>query len=69
MPTRSPLLPIKYDAGLSNPFGTVAALEVPQLFAKDGETSLEARQREDPELLQVINFLENGALPEDGKRA
>ena len=37
--------------------------------AKGGDDSLKERQRKDPELLQVILYLESGVLPADDKRA
>ena len=57
------------QANQSNVFGIVSAISVPQFPAKDGETDLSIRQREDPELLEVITFLVEGTLPKDEKKA
>lgn len=37
--------------------------------AKGGDSSLGERQRKDPELLHIIQYLESGVLPEDERRA
>ncbi len=50
-------------------FGIVFALCVPQVSAKDGEPDLGTRQRDDPELRQVIDFVLEGTLPGDEKKA
>lgn len=60
-------------------FGIASTLSTAlQLPAKDGEVSevseesqesLEMRQREDPELKHVIDFLTDGTLPEDRRLA
>ncbi len=49
--------------------GIVSALCVPQVFAKDREPDLGARQRADHELRQIIDFVADGTLPEEEKRA
>ena len=47
----------------------VAAIAGPQATPQGGEGGLEARQREDSELGEIIRYLETGALPVDEKRA
>ena len=47
----------------------LATVQVGEQSAKGGDDSLKERQRKDPELLQVILYLEGGVLPADDKRA
>ena len=47
----------------------MATVQTGQQSTKGGGDSLEERQRKDPELLQVILYLEDDVLPEDEKRA
>ena len=35
----------------------------------DGMSNLRAQQREDPQLLALFQYIEDGVLPEDGKQA
>ncbi len=57
------------ERGISRPFGIVAATSVPLPSAKSGEATLETRQRQDPELQPIMDFLEDGVLPEEEKQA
>lgn len=65
--SRFPLQSMAKDS--PHPFGIVAATSVPQVPAKRGDISLGKRQREDPELLAIINYVETDVLPEDEKKA
>ena len=47
----------------------VAAIETPPEMPKSGEDSLRARQKNDPELKQIIDYLEKGSLPEQQQKA
>jgi len=58
--SRAPLQ--SQDAGTGLPQGTVAT-------AAADEDSLADKQRQDPQLLDVITFLETGVLPTDEKSA
>ena len=49
------------------PFGIIAAIKAGKTAVQ--EDGLSKRQRDDPKLFEVINFLEMGVLPEDEKRA
>ena len=55
------------DAG--KPTVQLAIVQVEEQSAKGGDNSLVERQWKDPELLQVILYLEGGVLPADEKRA
>ena len=50
-------------------YGIIAAVSAHQSPAKDGEATLASRQRADPELNPIIEYLSTGALPEDDKTA
>ena len=47
----------------------MVAVTEAQERSKSGESSLRSRQRDDPELRQVMEYLEGGKLPDDDKRA
>ena len=47
----------------------LAAVWVGEKPAKDGDDCLEKRQRRDPNLALVIDYLESGTLPEETKKA
>lgn len=53
----------------SDVFGIVSALHVPQVPAKDGDTDLGALQRGDPELQEIMDFVQNRTLPGKERRA
>ena len=53
----------------SKPTLQLATAQVGEQSAKGGDDSLAERQRKDPTLLQVIQYSENGVLPEDERRA
>ena len=53
----------------SKPTLQLATVQVGEQSAKGGDDSLAERQRKDLALLQVIQYSENGVLPEDERRA
>ena len=58
------------DSGSQDQVGRlVAAVTEAQERSKSGESSLRSRQCDDPELRQVMEYLEGGKLPDDDKRA
>ncbi len=68
--SRSPIPPEGADhTPGSGVFGIMSALQVHQVPAKDGEADLGARQRGDPELREIMDFVQSGTLPEEEKRA
>ena len=61
--------PREPDSNAVWPGAVLAALCVEEQPAKDGEDTFRKRQREDPELLPMMEYLETGTLPEEEKRA
>ena len=66
--SRAPVEGTDKEAGSNGvPFGIIAAIKAGKTAVQ--EDGLSKRQRDDPKLFEVINFLEMGVLPEDEKRA
>ena len=54
---------------LASEEGLIAVTVPSEATSKSGERTLGQRQRDDPELCQIIQFLESGTLPPDEKKA
>ena len=67
--SRFPVLAKSTHTPSDSPHAVVAATRPPSAPAKGGEADLATLQRQDTELFEVIDYLENGTLPADHKRA
>ena len=62
--------PLPEVAARDGPFGIIASLRVrPDATSKGGDSNLVDEQGTDPELTEIIQYLSDGVLPEDNKRA
>ena len=65
--SRQPLTDVVEEDNL---FGIIANLRVgPDVSSRGGDSNLVDEQRGDPELAEIIQYLSNGVLPDDDKRA
>ena len=69
--SRAPLVDNIVSTGKNEPQteAVVAATLTLQDSSKSGETHLEIRQRQDPELKQIIDYCQDGVLPQDDRKA
>ena len=67
--SRFPVLEKSTHTPSDSPHAVVAATRPPSAPAKGGEADLATLQHKDTELFEVIDYLENGTLPADQKRA
>ena len=61
--------PVTDPHSLLNPSEVIATISAPETSAKEGDATLGEKQRSDPQLRRIIDYLTQGVLPQDHHQA